>query len=151
MGRVIVSPLKINNKNYMENFMKNLLIGLLALASVSTFASDLKPSEVKIGSLATYFDGWQLDRTVGKIVAVYSNGKVKISHGGLSRVKRISNIGIEVDSKCLDGLCVGDKVSYYHVGRFENIDTTVSVVFDNNTARLSNKDVRKLKNLSTAY
>ncbi|MCT4643018.1 MAG: hypothetical protein N4A33_12075 [Bacteriovoracaceae bacterium] len=131
--------------------MKKLLFGLLAIVSISTFASDLKPSEIKIGSLATYYDGWQLDRTVGKIVAVYSNGKVRISHGGLSRVKNISNIGIQIDSTCLDGLCVGDKVSYYHVGRFENIDTTISVIFDNNTARLGNKDVRKLENLSTAY
>lgn len=118
------------------------------MASLSTFASDLKPSEVKIGSLASYFDGWLLDRSYEEIVAVYGNGKVRLSSG---RVKKISKIGIEVNSKCLEGVCVGDKVIYLHLGILENFESTVSVLFDNNTALLKDGAVKKLKRLSTVY
>jgi hypothetical protein len=117
--------------------MKTLLVGLLVLGTVSASASDLNSSEVKVGLLANYYHIGLMERIVGKVTKVYSDGKVEIT-AGLSVTKKISNVGIQIESGCLEEVCVGDYDRYFHAGLLENFTNKVLAVYDNGYVQIAN-------------
>jgi hypothetical protein len=60
--------------------MKALLQGFMIVTSSSSFASKLKPSEMKIGQLANYYNTELIERVVGRITKI-TDKKVEITAG----------------------------------------------------------------------
>ena len=132
--------------------MKNIIFCLVAFMSVSASASDLKPTDIKVGQLANYYHAGLMERIVGSVTNVYSDGKVEI-YNRLSVTKKISNVGIQVESGCLQGICVGDNVRYFHAGLLEHFTNRVLVVYDNGYLQIANGadyTLRKISKVSRA-
>lgn len=127
--------------------MKKMILGLALVSSISSFASDLKPSEIKIGQLANYYHTGLMERIVGRVTNVYSDGKVEIT-AGLSVTKKISNVGIQTETGCLGDICVGDNVRYFHAGLLENFTNKVLAVYDNGYVQIANGDDFTLRKVS---
>ncbi len=133
--------------------MKVLLVGLLALGSFSTFASDLKLSKIKVGQKAN-FSILGSGKDVGYVLEILPNEKVKLSSSNGVFIRKVSNIGIEVESGCLDGICVGDRVEVTPLINLEpeyNEHPIVRIVFDNGFAyvpRSAESQVVKLSKLT---
>lgn len=123
--------------------MKKLLIGMLATIAMTSFASDLKSEEIRVGKKAIYFDLSLMSYLEGEITAIYSDGSVKISRGEkyvTSVVRSIKKIGIETNSRCYEEFCVGDKVRHFNINTMSNFDTEVINTYDNGYLKIDYND-----------
>lgn len=123
---------------------------VLVLAAPSAGASNLKASEIKIGTRtvfrsSNYFGA----RMVGGITRIVSDSKVEIYLDDLC-IKRIKDIGIEIKNGCLQNFCVGESVKYYDYESLSMAKAEITHVYDDGTLELTESVFRKSTMISKA-
>lgn len=132
--------------------MRSFTIVFMTFLSFASFASELKPKDIKVGTAATYYHFGLMERMLGKVAEVYSDNKVLIcsdSNNGFRgcETENIENVGIQISENCKYDICNGDFVRYHLPGNGD-VSGKVTAIFDNGFVKVVRNGSYSLKRIS---